>query len=351
MDSYLTYKKEFNMNKIIFLLIAALILLSGSSLGQSDRLTKTGTTAAQFLKIGVGPRAIGMGGAFTAVADDINSMYWNPAGMAKIYSREANFNHIDWISDVNFQYAGVGMHLSGLGTIGAFVSVLSMGDEKVRTVEMPEGTGELFTAGGMSMGITFARNLTEEFAIGITAKYLREYIWNESDATVAFDIGTSYTIPFLNRFTIAASISNFGSKMRLEGRDIRQTQVIGGGTGNQITTIVELDEFDLPLLFRAGVAVDAIRSAEHRLTIAADAIHPNDHTEYINTGFEYTWNETFFIRGGYKSLFERDTEQGLTFGVGLNYRLIEAVKVKIDYAYQDFGRLTNVHYFALGLIF
>ncbi len=62
-------------------------LLVASVEGQT--LSKSGTTAAQFLKIGVGARAIGMGGAFAATADDITAMYWNPAGLARVYGREA----------------------------------------------------------------------------------------------------------------------------------------------------------------------------------------------------------------------------------------------------------------------
>jgi opacity protein-like surface antigen len=344
-------KKRFYTKFKFSSIIILIFLLTGILNAQNSSLTKTGTTAAQFLKIGVGPRAIGMGGAYTAAADDILSIYWNPAGLAKVYSREAYFNHVDWIHDVNLEYAGVAMHLPDLGTLGAFVSVLTMGKEKVRTIEMPEGTGEFFDAGAFLLGISFARNLTDQFAIGFNAKYFREYIWNESDAAFAIDVGTSYTIPFLNKFTIAASISNFGPKMRLEGRDIRQTQLVGSGDPNLVVSNLELEEFDLPLLFRIGVAVDAVKTPDNRLTVAVDAVHPNDHTEYLNTGFEYTWNETFFLRAGLKSLFERDTEQSYTFGFGINYRLIEAVRVKIDYAYQEFGRLKNVHYISLGLRF
>lgn len=346
------FNKELGM-KFYITLIAALLIAAGTANAQigGAQLNKSGTTAAQFLKIGVGPRAIGMGGAFTALADDINSMYWNPAGLAKMYSREAYFNHVDWISDVNLDYAGFGMDITDFGTVGAFVSIMSMGDMMVRTLEQPEGTGELFNAGAIVLGLSYARNLTEEFAIGFNVKYINEYIWNENAIGFAFDVGTIYTIPFLNQFRLAASISNFGPKMQLEGRDILKVTTVGAGEGNVINTNLQLDEFELPLLFRFGIAVDAVKSAEHRLTFAADAVHPNDNSEYVNSGLEYTWNELFFVRGGYKSLFEEDGEQGLTLGVGINYKIIGSVKVKLDYAYEDFGRLKNVQYFSLGLRF
>ena len=160
-----------------------------------------------------------------------------------------------------------------------------------------------------------------------------------------------YTIPLLNEFRIGASISNFGSKMKMDGRDILLIKKVGAGEGNIINTDIQLDEFDLPLIFRIGVGVDVIKDANQRLTAAVDAIHPNDNSESVNTGFEYAWNEMFFARAGYKSLFEEKGEQGLTLGLGINYRIIESVKIMLDYAYQDFGRLKNVQYISLGIRF
>ncbi|NWF88972.1 MAG: PorV/PorQ family protein [Ignavibacteriaceae bacterium] len=335
--------------KIFSILCIILHLNSSAQIGSS--LNKTGTTAAQFLKIGVGPRAIGMGGAYTALADDINSMYWNPAGISRMNGKEAYFNHVDWILDVNLDYAGFALDVSDLGTLGGFISVMSMDDMPIRTLEQPEGTGELFSSGAIVIGLSFARNLTEEFSIGFNAKYVNEHIWNESARTFAIDVGTQYVIPFLNQFRLGASISNFGPKMKMSGRDIIQSTTVGSGEGNLINTDLQLDEFELPLLFRIGVAVDAIKTENNRLTIAADAIHPNDNSEYVNAGLEYTWNEIFFVRGGYKSLFEEEGEQGLTIGAGINYRILDAFKLKVDYAYQDFGRLKNVQYISLGIKF
>lgn len=320
-----------------------------SQIGAS--LTKTGTTAAQFLKIGVGSRALGMGGAFVASANDVSAVYWNPAGIALIDDREASFSHIDWLMDVVYDHAAFAMNFGDFGTIGAFVGVLSMGEMLVRTVEKPEGTGEYFGAGALNIGLSYARNLTENFAIGFNAKYIREYIWNESAQGFALDVGTFYRIQFLNETRLAASISNFGTKMKLSGRDLLVLTNTGPGGANIINTEHQVDAYDLPLLFRIGVAIDAIKTEQMRLTLETNAIHPNDNTEYLNSGFEYSWNERIFLRAGYKSLFERDSEQGLTWGLGLNYRLVDMVTLKFDYAYQDFGRLKNVHYVTIGVKF
>lgn len=336
--------------KTLKVVLSIIIILGITSIINPQTL-KTGTTAAQVLKFNVGPRAIGMGGAFTSVSNDILSTYWNPAGTSSIVSNEAFFNHTDLYIDIKHDYAAFASNLSDLGTVGLFVSVLSMDEMEVRTIENPEGTGEFFDAGALVVGLNYSRYLTENFSIGFNFKYINESIWHMSASGFAIDVGTLYKIPILNEFRIAASVSNFGTKMQLSGRDVTKT-FASGSTGKDILNVnLELEHFDLPLLFRFGVSADLLKDESSRLTVAVDAVHPNDHSEYINSGLEYSWNEIVFIRGGYNSLFETDSEKGLTVGFGLNYRLIDAIKLKLDYAYQDFGRLTNVHYFSFGITF
>jgi len=333
-----------------FLIIFNIIMIMCMSAIYAQSVNKVGTSAANFLKIGVGARAIGMGSAYSTMSD-INSMYWNPAGIAKIETREATFNHVDWLMDVNYDFAAIAANLSDFGTIGAFTSVISTEDMPVRTVDEPLGTGEYFNYGSLVVGLSYARNLTDNFAIGANAKYVREHIWNESASTFAFDIGTLYTIPFLNEFRIGASITNFGSKMKMEGRDLLLITKVGPGQGNLLNTNYEVDEYELPLTMRIGLAVDAVKSAENRVTVALDAIHPNDNKEYVNAGAEYAWNDIVFVRGGYKTLFLKDSEEGLALGFGLKYRVVDMVKVILDYGYQDFGRLKDVHYISLSVEF
>ncbi|MFA7419618.1 MAG: PorV/PorQ family protein [Melioribacteraceae bacterium] len=336
--------------KKIFLSFTVLFVLFfiSDALAQT---TKTGTTAAQVLKMNVGPRAIGMGGAFTAIADDITSIYWNPSGTANINSNEAMFNHTSLYSDVSHDFAAFATNLSGVGTLGAFVSVLSMDDMKVRTIENPEGTGEFFTYNTLVMGVNFSRYLTTNFSIGFNVKYISENLWNMNSNGFAIDIGTLYKIPILNELRIASSISNFGTKMQLSGRDATVVYTSGAGDENLINSNIELDKFDLPLIFRFGISADVIKSSSTRLTLGVDAVHPNDNTESINSGLEFAWNEIIHLRAGYNSLFESDSEKGLTLGFGLNYRIFELIKAKVDYAYQDFGRLNGVHYFSVGIVF
>jgi opacity protein-like surface antigen len=336
------------------LIAAALLAVTAlPSRAQLFRSTaKVGTTAAQFLKIGVGARATGMGGAQAGVTGDIASLYWNPAALSRLPgSSELTFNHIAWLADINYDYAAGILPVGGLGTFGLSITSLRIPEENVTSVDYPDGDGRKWDASSFAIGLSYARNLTDRFSIGFTAKFVRDNIWSESASGFALDIGTLY-ISEIRGLTLGASISNFGSTMRLDGRDLYfnndPNNDVGSGPNN-IPSEYRTEGFPLPLTFRIGVAYDALQTERFRATVALDATHPNDNTEYLNSGLELGFDEMVFARVGYKSLFLRDSEQGLTWGFGLHYGITNIGSVKLDYAFADYGRLTGIHSFSLGL--
>ncbi|MEW6509867.1 MAG: PorV/PorQ family protein [Bacteroidota bacterium] len=326
---------------------------AGQFLGRN--VSKVGTTAATFLEIPVGARALGMGGAFVGTSDDVTSLYWNPAGMARLIYREAVFTHTNWIADMRFDYAAVAVPLVEFGSLGLSFTSLAMDDMPVTTVDRPEGTGEMFSAGSFAVGVHYARNLSEKFSIGFTAKYIAERIWDMKSEAFAIDVGTLFTTEFLNGMRIGASISNFGTDMQLSGRDTRTFHSVDPtklGSNDQIPQNIEMDSWHLPLNFQFGIAIDAVRSEEHLLTIAADALHPADNYESMNVGMEYGFQNIFFVRAGYQSLFLTDGEGGVSAGGGVLADLFGGdMKARFDYAYSDFGRLQGIHVFAVSVLF
>jgi hypothetical protein len=343
----------------IFLMI---ILLCGNSFA----ISKVGTTAAQFLKIGVGSRAIGMGGAFVAVSNDITALFWNPGGLPRLPRNEAILVHTEWLADISFDYAAVAVNLGGMGSIGFSLTAVNMGEMKVRTELEPEGTGEYFDAADLAGTLTYARSLTDRFSMGINFKYIRQSIWHMSSQAVAIDIGTLFTTQF-NDMKIGMSISNFGPNMRMSGRDAREYIDINPeakGSNDQIPAYRQLEAWSLPILFRVGVAMDAINRPNNRLTVALDALHPNDNSESVNLGLEYAFYNMAFVRMGWEALFLPDNERSGLFddkpddeyfpsnlGVGFNLAINPALKIKMDYAYADFGRLHNAQRFSIGIEF
>jgi hypothetical protein len=335
---------------LVAVLTIAIVCPSQAQLFRST--AKVGTTAAQFLKIGVGARAVGMGGAQVGVTGDISSIYWNPASLSRMnITSELMFNHVNWLGDIDFDFAAGALPIGELGTFGLSVTSLRVPEEIVRTVDFPDGDGRRWDASSLAFGLTYARNLTDRFSIGFSAKYIREALWSESASGFAVDVGTLYLteIPGLS---IGASIANFGTTMQLDGRDLQfnYDPDADAGTGpNNIPSDLRAESFDLPLTFRIGIAWDLHPTEEIRTTVALDAAHPNDNTEYMNSGLEVSWNEIVFGRVGYKSLFLRDSEQGLTWGLGVHYGIPNVATVKLDYGFADYGRLKNVQYFELGI--
>lgn len=111
------------------------------------------------------------------------------------------------------------------------------------------------------------------------------------------------------------------------------------------------DSHPLPLLFRVGLSWDAVATSDHRVMLSTDAAHPNDNSQYVNLGMEYTFRSLISLRTGYRNLFEVDGEQGLTFGGGLDLRIDRNLRARFDYAYADFGRLSQTHWFTVDLSF
>ena len=142
--------------------------------------------------------------------------------------------------------------------------------------------------------------------------------------------------------------------MSLSGKDLLVQHDINEqieGNNDEILANLKTDEFPLPLLFRIGLAADVVSLEDHLLTVAVDALHPNDNDESLNVGLEYVLYELIALRGGYKSLFLDNSEEGLTLGVGLRYTFAPGLRLYFDYAYQEFGILDNTQHFTLGIAF
>jgi hypothetical protein len=143
--------------------------------------------------------------------------------------------------------------------------------------------------------------------------------------------------------------------MKLEGRDTRQFIPVDDtklGSNQNIPSNIELDSWDLPLLFQFGVSTNAIRNDTYRWTLAVDALHPSDNYESLNVGTELAYQEFLFLRGGYNALGLKNGEGGLSLGLGFTTgTLFSNIILKIDYAYRDMNRLEDAQFFSVALEF
>ncbi|MFA7228408.1 MAG: PorV/PorQ family protein [Melioribacteraceae bacterium] len=334
------------MKKFIYLF---LLLPIAMTVGQS----KVGSTAAPFLNLAVGSRAVGMGGAFVASANDVSALYWNPAGIAFQQNNGTMFSSAKWFADINYNWSGAFLKLGDLGNIGLSVTYLDYGEMEITTLAAQDGTGQKFKANDMSISLTYASNLTDRFAIGGNVKYIQQKIWNTSASTIAVDLGVLF-LSDIYGLRIGATISNFGAEMKMDGKDLLVQHDINQqiyGNNDQILATLNTDNFPLPLIFRIGLAMDLIKTEDHLFSIGVDALHPSDNDESLNLGAEYVFNGWFALRGGYKSLLLHNSEEGLTLGFGVSYDFAPNLGLFVDYAYQKFGILKDTQHIAVGIKF
>ncbi len=312
-----------------------------------------GTTAAPFLEIGVGARAMGMGGTYAAIANDPTALYYNPAGITMINSLQMELMHNEWLVDTKHDFFGGVLPLPFFNSaLGFSIISLYYGDKPVRTIKRPEGTGENYDALDVAVALSYAMALTNRFSFGLSVKWINQRIWHESGDAVALDLGIFYETA-LKGLKLGFCMSNFGTNLRLRGRNLDSTVDPDEKYENidRVPVQFKTDSYPLPMTLRAGISYEKGLGMLGSLLIAADLLHPTDNQESINLGIEYGFAGMFYLRGGYENLFEDNGVNGLTLGCGIDYYHPGSMGFRMDYAYSDWGILDNCHRFSVGISF
>lgn len=316
----------------------AAVLLGACLVGAPDAdaaeiFRKVGTAGAQFLKIGVGARAVGMGETFVAVADDATASWWNPAGVARITAdgqAHVSLNHSTWPADISHEYFAYAFTYRGLPGSYAFTStVLQMDPIPIRTEFSPGGTGENFDAGDFNLGVTWAKNLIDRFAFGVSVKYMHLGLENENADGFIVDFGTLYFTDY-KTIRIGMAIQSLGPSLKFAEQD-----------------------FPMPTMFKVGAAMDAYQSEDHNVLVAFEFDHPADNAERASLGGEYSLkafqpNVLLQLRAGYR--YNRD-EENLATGFGVEFPTGSGSWIRVDYAFSAMDFLDDVHKFSAELRF
>lgn len=307
---------------------------------------RSGISAFQFLKIGVGARGVAMGESFVAVANDASALYWNPAGLVQSSENQAFLSHTEYVADIRHDYVGVTYHLTDADAVGVTLTSLHMKDMEVTTETQPGGTGRYFSFGDVGIGLSYARKMTDQFSFGATVRYVEETLDVLKMRSVMVDLGTYYWTGLgTSRFGVV--ISNFGA-------DVAPTGTTTPLSGQAVTSF---QTFSLPTVFKLGIAMDPVLTDDQRVTASVQLNHPNDNAENVRLGVEYAWQNTFFLRGGVKRTIgqkllaaDETSEESYTLGAGVRVAAV-LTTVGADYAYASFSRLGSVHRLSLTLTF
>ncbi len=267
-----------------------------------------GTTAVNFLRIGTGAKASGMGEAQVAVSDSVDSVYWNPAGLALVTNTEISLMHLVYWQGISSEYAAVAFPLEKIGVIGIGFNYLSSGNIN-KTIENLTGT---------------------------------DYDLSGSFSYTAF----AGTVSFGSKFMLEKMPLNLGASVKLVGDkiedDLAMGAVLDAGAILQFTKnaylglmlnnigITYSKSLPMPMELKVGtgLALNVLEN-NHFILAAVDAVLPLDSSLKFNTGIEYNFQKTFFLRFGYKINYPLEN---ITAGAGFRL-MIDKTQYELNYSF------------------
>lgn len=295
-----------------------------------------GTAGAQFLRIPVGARAVGLGKAFSAAATDASAPFWNPAGVMRTPGRVNFFaSHSVYTADIDLDYLSVHTRRQNFG-YGLTMGVLRSGDI-LRTDEYhQEGTGQYFNANQFFLGGTLARAMTDRFSIGGTAKYYQENLDEYQIKALLADLGILYLVGWRD-LRIGFAVRNFGGDLKPGG----SPPALPDG----YQPVADFQSFPAPTEGAFGVANTWSLGREVGLLTTADFNHPSDYKESFRFGGEVDLRRMLFLRAGFET---SRLEGGFAAGFGLQLARKQFL-LRVDYAFSDLGSFGTIHHVSVNL--
>ncbi len=314
-----------------FVALTLALGLIGSTSGLQAAFSEkgAGTRSGQFLKLPVGAKAIGMGEANTALADDVNSIYYNAAGLARLEKKNVEYmysgiflkNKAAGDSNPGYHWVAFAMPISEkIGSAGIGLQYFSAGD--INETDIRAAKVGTFSPSDLAVNLTYARKLME-IPLGLNLKIINSKI-KESATTIAVDLGAQYTKLMDNKLMLGFAVQNLGGSLKYE-----------------------TESSNLPILLRLGTGYKPMEN----WTTGLDFILPEDSDPILGLGTDYMHkiNQDSSISGrlGYNSRNRKvDGFNGLTIGVGFGFRM-----ATLDYVYSPAGDLASTHRFSLGVKF
>jgi len=357
--------------------------------GRPENSSFVGARAAEFLTIPVGARGIGMGSAYSAVCDDITSIWWNPAGLGFLEGREVMVTVVDYTMDLTYSYAAMALPvMDGKVAIGGFFGYLDIPETEITTVDNPNGTGLFFEAYDFQMGGSLAYNFSDRFTGGINLKYVHQDMFsNLSGNAFAIDAGALYHTNFMDReIKFAFSIQNLGTNITMRGSNLihevgpeNKGGLLPTGYGDFSGDLMAMSRranrkvsvvthtYRLPAVVKMALSYNLYTSENANWLTSGEIWRNSNIPISYSAGTEVNYNFTPFLSGalrmgwmiqtdefteqtddfGYAYLMDDPTFRGLSFGGGLQRVFGGGNFIQFNYAYRNKGRLPADNFFTV----
>ena len=346
------------MKKFWLISIICLLLVASSGAVFAGNPSKTGSAGALELLIPVGARGVALGGSSLSLIGGVDAIHWNPAGLAKGWgstSVDAMFSHSDYLASTSVDYAAIGVNLGDLGVLALSLRSFGFGNIDETSELYPDGNGVTFSPTYVTVGLSYAKSLTDRIHLGFTTKYVSEKIVNTGASGIALDVGVLYNVGGtgpLRGLHFGVALKNIGPNMQYTGRDLERTVVppnsAPGAVGSPLSFAAQ--DFELPASFEFGVGYDYMPISDYRLSPLVTFDNVNFGNDQYKAGVEFAFKEMFFLRGGYTAVDGSKDNYvfGGTFGAGFAYDL-GAFGIEIDYAYMTAKVFNGVNVLSLRL--
>ena len=250
--------------------------------------------ASQFLKIGQGARAVAMGDAFTAVADDINAIFWNGSGLVHVERVAYQLNWTRFLLDTQlYSAAAVWNTRSARGEVLG-ISVVSHNPKpsKETTIYQPNGTGQDVVVHNISVGLLYAIKFTDKFSFSAKANYVQEKLYTVKTTGFTVDVGSFFYTGFRS-LRIAMAFRNFGPDRKSGDR-----------------------AYLLPLVYNIGVAAEVYgeKGDPSYLTASVESAFFVDFEQRWHFGAELWLQNALALRAGWKWNYDLES---IAVGAGL----------------------------------
>jgi hypothetical protein len=361
------------------LLLAATLSVPASLTAQITSTadnTGYGTTAAEFLLLGANARGMALGGFYAAVATDVGGLNANPGAVALIKRPGAQGSQLDWVGGSKLNWGAVAMPFGGgSSAIGFQLGNFGFSDQPVYTPQSVDGTGEFYSVQEQFVAATLAKNFSDRFSVGVTAKGVFDKLGQVSGSAFAVDFGTHFHSQLAGKAVrFAFSVQNLGSELTYSGQSLRQKIARDSLPGDgDIASLpqqaqYETSPFALPTMFRVALAYDFISMKDARLTLGTEFNQMRTNKAAFGGGAEFAADHLggtpfgIALRGSWSSnpslaystetgyvKPDKDKKQGFAVGGGVNLSSKSGFTVGFDYAWKQIGQLGTASFYTFSL--
>ncbi len=328
--------------------------------GNPDR---QGEAGAYELLLNPWARSVGLNSLNTSYVRGAESANLNVAGLAHTSGTEIGLAHSIYLqgTGLSMNAFSIAQKMSNGGAFGLSFNALSFGKIPVTTNGLPEGTGATFTPTFFNLGLSYAYVFEKKVAVGITARVVNESIADVSASAISLDAGVQYVTgneKFPERFKLGISLRNIGTRMRFGGQGMNYSATNPDKTlPYEITVSKQANEFELPSQLNIGMAYDILPEENLRLTGAVNFTSNAFARDDVGGGLEFSFNNLFVLRGGYRYEIGLVTDgkqsvyTGLAGGLTVNIpgKKDSDKMMSIDYSYQATRVWGGTHNISLRL--